>query len=213
MKFFRSLGVVRRLLELQQTLPTESEEKVRVVAELRALRPWELFDEGIISWITAPLCPQGAAGTQSGLRIWGLTRPTKRGSLWVVSDYAVEATVTQGASVRIGNEAVTDVTAAVVRWLDGRWAGSQGTVPVPLSARCVAKVPPLTDTTLDHWSNPANNLTGEWQPLNFISQTMADASGVAVASDSPSTDVLTIWHNEINNSVRIRVRGFLIRLD
>ncbi len=52
MRFFRrsATETLRRFLDIRDQLPTDAELIVRPSFELRALRPWEEFDEGVIRW-------------------------------------------------------------------------------------------------------------------------------------------------------------------
>lgn len=78
------MELIRRLLDVREQLPTDLEAKVQLVAEARALRFWEQFDERVIRWslnfarVADPVAFVG--GLIQGFTIANV--PT--GSLWLV---------------------------------------------------------------------------------------------------------------------------------
>lgn len=103
--------VLRRLFRLAESSPEDLAEMIQGVTEARAIRPWELFDEGIISWqIVANR--QLLAGEFSMIGLAGFNNP---GQWLVVVEEIRPTTASNIIVVRLSAAAVVFNNAAIVR--------------------------------------------------------------------------------------------------
>jgi len=138
-RFFKRgpLDVVRGLLDVREQLPTEMVREIQLSAEIRALRVWEEFSEGIIRW--SILGNQGAVAAQnSGLMIAvngaGPNFPTAAGvavppgTLFTIDE--VKNFSAGAVRICIGSSAGGLISAVPADYTDARWGPSTGVPPI-----------------------------------------------------------------------------------
>jgi hypothetical protein len=94
-RFFKRgpIEVVRHLLDVRDRLPTDAGDSVGISAELRAIRPWEEFDEGILRF-SFRITQAAVAGQNGGIQLWlngwhttaGSYGVVPRGTLWILDE-------------------------------------------------------------------------------------------------------------------------------
>ena len=127
------MEVVRKLLDVRDSMITDSEQQLGVSVEARAIRTWEEFDEGIIRWAATII--QGAViGEFSG----AITTVNGAGDNFVAADRVPRGTVltldeifngsATSIDVRIGANVTGLVTDLAAEYTDARW-GPRGALP------------------------------------------------------------------------------------
>lgn len=145
--------IIRRLFDLKgDDRPQQISPVIHGVAEMRAVRPWEFFDEGIRRWSLAVTVGPGGAGTFAVVQVGpflGATLP--KGNLYVVT--AIQATVgLQGAKVagdvvECRRGATTEAGLADARSMDSRI----GIATVSVGDFCRSGTPAAVTGTPLHW--------------------------------------------------------------
>ena len=138
-RFFKRgpLDVVRGLLDVREALPTEMIREVQLSAEIRALRVFEEFAEGIIRW--AIIGNQGAVAAQnSGLMIClngagnnfppasGVAVPP--GTIFTIDE--VKNFSAGAVRLMIGASTGGLISAVPADYTDARWGPSTGVPPI-----------------------------------------------------------------------------------
>lgn len=126
--------VARRILDGRGPLPIETEQKIQIGLEARALRYWEYFDEGIYRWRHCTAITTPTAGNRKGLIIQGIgggTNDVPRGTWWSVEGCrnCLAVGVGQGIDVWLGG-GVQNGVVEVVSSLDRRFSQSNHNMPL-----------------------------------------------------------------------------------
>lgn len=172
-RFFRfgPGGVLRRLLDAREGLPTDYLDQVQPSAEVRALRPWEDFDERIHRWWIA-VSVAAVAGEFSGV-VFAPGSAMQRGSIWTVDglDVSTPNANPPGATVTVG-ATPAGFAAGPVKYADNRWgpvaAGvgppldvSFGTDPATTGSGCWFLEPPLSRCAVASWPGWVSTEVGQ----------------------------------------------------
>jgi len=118
-RFFKRgpIEVLRRLLDVRDQLPTNAVDTVQPVAEVRALRVWESFDEQIIEW-SLRATTGVVAGRFSGLTL-SLAAPGTPATLpassllvidWMRSNVAGNTIGANVSAIPVGNAEAGTIT-------------------------------------------------------------------------------------------------------
>lgn len=122
--------VTQGLLGLQAEMPTDVEAAIRVVAEARAIRFWEEFDEGIIRWMAFSAIG-ATVGEVGRFQINGVAQASQlpTGTIWTLDRIIVSgAGAVGGAFVRINSTA--EAGGLNFFYSDQRWAPIAGVAPM-----------------------------------------------------------------------------------
>lgn len=187
--------VVRRLLDLKSNdRPEVASDVVMPVAEVRALRYFEEFDEGVIRWIAdAEIAAQ--VGTFSGLRISGIVG--LRGSSIYTVDL-VKNISAQEATIRINGGVVVNLGTQTVLYEDERWSTA---APPPLDVIQISQTP-ITATRI--W----RLLAGESIDAVYVSKAISSAVGAGAPLSGTTFEV---FGDTVNTALRIMIRGRIIQ--
>lgn len=203
MRFNRSLDVVRQLLGLQQTLPTETEEKLRVTMEARAVRPWEEFDEGIIGWWQHVLQPAVVGqfsgvflgvGSEAGLSPAPRTRIVVLDSV-AVDDNAADYQIRRSEGTTLGAGATLNAVPT-----DSRWGGSAVALQSVFLGRGSGAA--LDGALVEIFGNGASALPRT--PL-------ASLPLIVHGGDAPQPLIL-VYKATVNTALSVTLRGRLVNL-
>jgi len=129
--------VVRRLFRLSESAPSELNDTIQAIVEARAIRPWELFDEGIISFQLLRTQPAVVAE----FSLIGLTGFNNPGQ-WLVVVEEIRAIIAN-QDVRLSAVPVVFNAGVVVRprLLDARFGSATVDAPPIFSSGSNAALP------------------------------------------------------------------------
>lgn len=188
--------VINDLLNVRDALFTRVLDEVQPTADVRALRPWEEYQEQVLRWWVA-VQVAAVAGQFSALQIGGLDGITlPNGSLWTLDYYNVTGSV----NLRQGASAAGIVTQPPGPfWQDMRLGPNASPVPIVLRTGSNAA---STGVLLDDIANQIAR-----QDVGFVS---VNGAGVIPGPGVPATENLTFWTNAVNTSMVVMLRGRII---
>lgn len=147
MRFFKRgpITVVKTGLDVRDSLITDTDEKLQVGYEARAIRPWEEFDEGIIRW-TIRAFVAASIGNFGGIQLtvngsgpnFTAADAVPRGSLFLVDE--VKNTSVNPVRLHIGALTTGLISAVPADYTDARWGPRQAIPPVRAVSGVVAAV-------------------------------------------------------------------------
>jgi hypothetical protein len=204
-RFFKRgpITVVRTGLDVRDALITDTEDKLQVGYEARALRPWEEFDESILRWSLRAVVGPGGAGTFGGVMIaingsganFVAADPVPRGSLIVIDE--VNNLTANAVQLMIGAASTSLTSAVPADFTDARWGPKTAIPPV----RAVSGTPAaITGDEIDAVLNPQR-----YQKEGFfigITEQVAEPLG--------GDQCLTIFSNTANVQFNVRVKGRIV---
>jgi len=138
-RFFKRgpLEVYKSLLDIRDKLPTDALLELQPSLELRAIRPWEEYLEGIIRWSIRLSIAAPGAGLNNGLMIAcngaGNNFPVAAGQAVPVGTLiSIDEYICFGQNVTccIGSSAGGLISAVPADYCDGRWGPAAGVPPV-----------------------------------------------------------------------------------
>jgi hypothetical protein len=192
-------GVIRRLFGLRQTSPVDVEDSYRGVAEVRAVRVWEEFDEGILAWV-AFATRAAVVGEFSVIALSGFSSAAI-GGRWINQlDMVIPEPGTNTIEVRLVDVALVlnNGGTATPRYVDPR----HGTASVPaIPAILTGSQVALVGTAIGRLAST----TLLQLPIFPLIQTVGQIPGVS--------NIIAFASLAANAPITVQMRGRLIRLD
>jgi len=186
--------VLRRLFKLAQTAPEELAPVLQAVAEARAVRPWELFDEGIVSWQIFTT----RAAFVAEFSMIGLTGFNNPGQWLVLVEEIRPLPGSGNIEIRLSGAAVVFNNAAIVRakYRDARAGNALTDAPPIFTAGTNAA---LVGSVMDE---VAPNVAPGWSRSPFILPFGLPVGGTA--------NILYVASTATNTALRVMFRGLAI---
>ena len=180
--------VIRRLLDVREQLPTNAGDTVQPVAETRAVRYWEEFDEGIVRWSLYAVQAL-VAGQFAGLDITGfaVNIPPPPGSLWTIDEVHNHSSMRVAFGVGSGH---SPTNPQIPRNLDRRWGPRL--VSVPLNATSGAAAAPLYTQFGELQAIPATGQHDSELRVGYVSDQLADLENFFVVSGLALATLLVV---------------------
>lgn len=204
MRFFKRgpVEVIRKLYDIRDTLPTDVDIQLTASAEVRALRPWEEFDEGIIRWqLRAFVAAAGAlfGGIQIAINGSGPNFTTAdavpRGSLLIIDE--IKNAAANAIRLYIGANSTGLISSTPADYTDARW-GPRTAIPPVLAV----------SGTNGAISGDEINYVGageRWQKAGlFVAITQQAATPLS------GDQTLTIFTNAVNQDLDSRISGRIV---
>lgn len=195
LKIQRSImRVAERVLGLTgMPLPSEILERVQLGLEVRAIRSWEFFDEGINPWFIRVLSPAVAAEFSYARISPRASSGAKRGDLVVVTSVLTSFGGGGVAQIRVNSGGIPDATVAPVT-RDTRFSSFGTIAGIDIDTGAEAAI-----------SGTQVGLTGSQL---LLPETIV--MNVSQATVVPTFPNLTIWHPTVNTAIEVAFEGFYI---
>jgi hypothetical protein len=204
-RFFKRgpVDVVRRLLDIRDRLPTDFVPDVALSVEMRALRSWEEFDEGIIRWcLTAFIA--AVAGNLGAVMLtvngagpnFTAADAVPKGTIFTV-DEIMNVSAGQSIRCRIGSLQTGLISVAPADYTDARWGPGLA-------------IPPIRAVT-------GSNATASGEEIEHIlalQRIQRDGIFIGQAEQAAEplggNNTLTCWGVTANTGVDVRIFGRII---